>query len=110
MPDIVTTYADMLRPIASGRQALTVDSTAGGVSLTVPAKAVFAYCRLETAQIRFTIDTTAPTTAVGWLLEIGEPVELHGRYEMANFRAIRTGGSSGTLEVEYWRVDDGKSS
>ena len=46
MPDIVTTYADMLRPIASGRQALTVDSTAGGVSLTVPAKAVFAYCRL----------------------------------------------------------------
>lgn len=99
-----------LRPIAAGRQALTVDNTGGGVALTVPAKAVYAFCRLETAQIRYTLDTTAPTTAVGWLLEVGETLELHGRYELANFRAIRTGGTSGTLEVEYWRTDDGAAS
>ena len=110
MPDYVIQRDEPPRPIAAGRQALTVDTTVGGVALTVPAKAIFATCRLETAQIRFTIDTTAPTTSIGWLLEAGEILELHGRYELANFRAIRTGGTSGTLEVEYWRTDDGASS
>lgn len=91
-----------LTPIASGRQALTVDNTVGGVSLTIPTGATACWMRLETAQIRYTVDTTAPTTTVGWLLEIGEILELQTRVEMSNFRAIRTGGSSGTLEVEYW--------
>ncbi len=110
MADVVVVRDEHLRPIAEGRQALTVDNTSGGVSLTVPAKAVYAFCRLETAQIRYTLDTTAPTTSVGWLLEVGETLELHGRYELANFLAIRTGSTSGTLEVEYWRTDDGASS
>lgn len=110
MPDVVITRDEYPRPIASGRQALTVDNTGGGVVLTIPAKSTYAFCRLETAQIRFTLDTTAPTTTVGWLLEVGETLELHGRYELANFKAIRTGGTSGTLEVEYWRTDDGASS
>ena len=99
-----------LRPIASGRQALTVGATAGGVALTVPAKAVYAFLRLETAQIRYTLDTTPPTTTIGWLLEVGETLELHGQPELDNFRAIRTGAMNGTLEVEYWRTNDGKAS
>ena len=96
-------YQEALVPV-SPRQALTVDSTAGGVTLTIPSRAVGANCRLETAQIRFTLDGTAPTTTVGTLLEIGEILDLHGQDELNGFKAIRTGGTSGTLQVEYSRV------
>ena len=88
------------------RQALTVDATVGGVTLTVPATAVAAHARLETAQIRWTVDGTAPTTTVGTLLEIGETIEFETRAELTWFKAIRTGGSSGTLQVEYFEVDN----
>lgn len=83
----------------------TVDSTAGGVSLTAVtySDATHATLRLETAQIRFRVDGGAPTTAVGTLLEIGETLELSGAATIAAFRAIRTGGSSGSLSVTYGR-------
>ena len=85
----------------SGYQQLTVDNTSGGVALTVPATAMAASGRLETAQIRFTLDGTAPTTAVGTLLEVGETLALENRGELTGFRAIRTGATSGVLSVEY---------
>jgi hypothetical protein len=60
--------------------------------------------RLETAQIRYTVDgVTAPTTTVGTLLEIGESLLLWGTQDIQNFKAIRTGGSSGVLDVHYAR-------
>lgn len=105
MGGFVRITQNQVEPAPSGRQALTVDDTAGGVTLTVPSAAIAAYCRLETAQIRYTLDGTAPTTTVGWLLEIGETLELESRAELEGFKAIRTGGTSGTLEVEYWRMD-----
>lgn len=103
--------ASLVRPIynqmepLSGRQALTVDSTAGGVALTIPTGAISARARLETAQIRYTLDTTAPTTTVGTLMNPDEILELDSYTELSNFRAIRTGGASGTLQVEYFGVD-----
>lgn len=101
--EFVYGYQEALVPV-SARQALTVDNTVGGVSLTLPTSAVAAFCRLETAQIRFTIDGTAPTTTVGTLLEIGETLDLHGRNELTGFKAIRTGGTSGTLQAEFSKV------
>lgn len=101
---IVRPIHNQIEPVTS-RQALTVDSTAGGVSLTVPSTAIAARCRLETAQIRFTLDGTAPETTTGTLLEIGEMLELDSRAELTGFKAIRTGGTSGTLQVEYFGVD-----
>ena len=86
----------------SGRQALTVDSTAGGVTLTLPSTAVAASCRLETAQIRYTLDGTAPTTTVGTLMNADEVLVLESRSELSGLKAIRTGGTSGTLQVEYF--------
>lgn len=92
-----------LQPVPSGRQQLTVDNTAGGVTLTVPDAAVAAHARLETGQIRFTLDSTAPTTTVGQLLEVGETLLLESRDELTGFKAIRTGATSGVLDVEFFR-------
>lgn len=66
---------------------------------TVMAKAVF--CSLETAQIRFRIDGTSPTSSVGHLLEIGQTLTLNNPGDITNFRAIRTGDTSGVLRVTF---------
>lgn len=72
------------------------------MSLTKPAGAKYANLRLETAQIRFTLDgSTAPTTSVGRIMEVGEIVVLESKEEIANFAAIRTGATSGVLDIEY---------
>ena len=95
---------NQLAPVAT-RQALTVDSTVGGVTLTVPATAIAGQGRLETAEIRYTLDGTAPTTTVGTLMEPGEILEFESRAELTGFKAIRTGGTSGTLQTEFFEVD-----
>jgi hypothetical protein len=64
-------------------------------------KATTATCRLETAEIRYTIDGTTPTTTVGTPLEPLEGVTLNGHDVLLNFLAIRTGGTSGTLNCVY---------
>lgn len=66
------------------------------------AQAVTAICRLETAEIRYTNDgTTTPTSSVGTLLEIGDVLTVQGHDVLVNFKAIRTGGSSGQLDCTY---------
>lgn len=84
-------------------ESVTVDNTVGGVSLTAATygRARKAFVTLETAQIRFTIDGTAPTTSVGHLLESGQTLDLKNTDEIRNFRAIRTGSVSGGLKVTY---------
>lgn len=90
-------------------EAVTVDNTSGGVgftrSLIVAGSghkaAQQAWCRLETAEIRYTWDGTPPTTTVGTLLEIGDVLILQGTDVLLAFRAIRTGGSSGKLDCTY---------
>ena len=95
-------YGSANRPKPAGRQVLAVDATVGGVVLTKPAGAKYANMRLESAQVRFTLDgSTAPTTTVGRLLEVGEVLELESKEEIANFAAIRTGAVSGSLDIEY---------
>lgn len=64
-------------------------------------QAVMATCRLETAQIRYRIDGTAPTSTVGTNLEIGDTLVLQGADVLVRFSAIRTGGSSGQLNCTY---------
>lgn len=86
-------------------EQLTVDNTAGGKSLTATTiepdggvERIFGVCRLETAQIRYTLDGTAPTTTVGTLLNIGDVLEITGTDALRAFRAIRTGADSGVLD------------
>lgn len=93
-----------------GFEQLTIDNTSGGVAMTstkitpggLP-MATQAFCSSETADIRWTVDGTAPTTSVGTVLTSGSTLPtLNGHDLLVKFRAIRTGGSSATLNCTYF--------
>ena len=87
-------------------ESITVDNTVGGVGITatlIP-QTMKAVLTLETAQVRYTVDGTAPTTSVGHLLEVGDALELDEQREIVNFKAIRTGSTSGTLKATYYKA------
>lgn len=88
---------------ASSYEALTIDATAGGIACTALkyAGCTKAFMTLETAQIRYTVDGTAPTAAVGHLLEVGDVLKLDSAEDIAAFRGFRTGAVSGSLRVTY---------
>lgn len=102
---------DVLRP--TGYEAITVDDTEGGKSFTVAKyyntttrKIVsdYAIVVLETAQIRFTVDGTVPTTTVGTPMEISQVWAFESYDELKNFKAIRTSDTtSGSLKVIYYK-------
>ena len=60
-----------------------------------------AFITLETAQIRWRIDGINPTSSEGHLLEVGQNLTLQDSQAVKNFRAIRTGSSSGVMKVTY---------
>jgi len=86
--------------VTIGYESLTVGAASTPLA-SVPASADHAVCTNETGQIRFRIDGVAPTAAEGHLLEVGGTLNLEGKGELANFRGIRTGGTSGVLKVSY---------
>lgn len=63
-----------------------------------------AHLTLEAGQIRYRADGTDPTATVGHLMDPGDVLELSGADTLRRFRAIRTGGVSGTLSVSYGRA------
>ena len=88
---------------ASAFEQITIDSTVGGKALTSTTytTARKALITVETAQIRFTVNGTAPTTTVGHIGDIGDTIELESNADIVAFRAIRTGGTSGLISVTY---------
>lgn len=80
---------------AIGFTDATIVETAGHPAATL------AVCRLETAEIRVRYDGTAPTAAVGTLVEIGDTITVTGSDVLRAFRAIRTTGTSGVLDCHY---------
>lgn len=89
--------------VAASYEALTVADTAVGITasmLTVNGQQV-RVCRgrLETAQVRWRYDGTAPTAGEGILLEIGDWLVLDRYENITRFRAIRTGAVSGVLRM-----------
>ena len=80
---------------------LTIDATVGGVALTPSGSQEFATITVETALIRWTRDTTAPTTTVGHLAGPGDVIVLDSNEDIVAFRAIRVGSTSGTLQTSY---------
>lgn len=84
--------------------AASLGFTAANINNTTGAhpSATSAYCRLRTAQISYTVDGTTPTASVGSLWEIGEEKQFTGNDTLNNFRAIRTGASSGQLDCTYF--------
>jgi hypothetical protein len=90
-------------PILGSRQSgLTIDSTSGGIALTVPASGNVAEIYVETAPIRFTRDGTAPTTTLGFVANVGDIVVLNSRKECTGWLGIEDTATDASVEVEYF--------
>lgn len=88
-----------------GKQAaLTIDATAGGIGLTVPGtkpQPDWAVITVETAPIRYWVDGSAPTSSEGHLVGDGGTIVLQSNDEIRKFRAIRSTGVSGVLQITF---------
>lgn len=85
------------------QSALTIDATAGGISLTPTANESVAKAVVQvfTAPIRFWTDGTAPTATTGHRADVYDTIELDID-EVANFKAIRESGVSASLAITYY--------
>jgi hypothetical protein len=93
-----------------GYAQITVDDTSGGVPF--PASVLTdrghafptqAFCFVESQDIRWTVDGTAPTTSVGNVATAGSALPaINGSDLLSNFRAIRDGGSNGALSCSFF--------
>jgi len=85
-------------------QALTADATAGGVSFAAfPANTTHVLLTSETAECRYTIDGSAPTTTNGHILASGEERVWHVTMASAA-KFIRTGGTSAVISASPLRI------
>lgn len=82
-------------------EVITVADSAIGLTLGTYVDATKAEMTLETAQIRVRKDGSDPTASVGHLVEVGDQINLYSASDIANFKAIRTGSTSGALTVTY---------
>ena len=89
-----------LTPFA--HETLTVADTAVGLTSATYSDATRAEMTLETAQIRMWADGTDPTASAGILVNVGDTIVLNSAAQIANFKAIRTGSTSGTLSIQYF--------
>ena len=94
--------------VGIGSEKLTVDDTSGGVGFTAAELTINvkrAVCRVETAQIRIqTVDGIAVTAGGSEgspIKDVGDEFIVSGSDDMKNFRAIRTGGTSGVLQIIF---------
>lgn len=90
-------------------EQLTVAGTAGGFSattITPSGKPVSQYCvgYVETADIRYRTDGTAPTASVGMLVPYGSKIEIAGQDAIRLFSAIRTGSTSAVIAFSCYPV------
>ncbi|HYC00463.1 MAG TPA: hypothetical protein VEC57_15100 [Candidatus Limnocylindrales bacterium] len=64
--------------------------------------ATLGICKLVTAEIRYRLDGTAPTTTVGDVWSVNETKTIVGNDLLNNFRGIRTGATSGELNCHFF--------
>lgn len=82
-------------------EVITVADSAVGLTSGTYLTATKAEMTLETAQIRVRKDGSDPTASVGHLVEVGDLIVLSSASDIANFKAIRTGSTSGKLTITY---------
>ena len=94
----------------AARERITVTGTAVGFTAATykPTTgdrtgicARIARCRPESADIRYRVDGTDPTSAVGRRIYEDGEFNIIGSQNIKKFSAIRTGDTSATLDVEY---------
>jgi hypothetical protein len=88
-------------------ESITVSSAAIGLTagtitpIIAGVRNATALCVVETAQIRYRVDGTDPTSSEGIALNIGDTLVLEGSDDLLKFRAIRTGGTDAVLKCSY---------
>lgn len=95
----VTTYEQLT--VAGSSVGITVATTLRPNSAGQPQMAACSL-RLETAEIRYRMDGTAPTSSVGTPLEPGEIIPYIGYADALAIRFIRTTSTSGVLNINCW--------
>lgn len=102
---VIVLAAMLILPVslwAASYESITVADTAIGITsaLLTPTLSIHpntGICTLETAQVRFRLDGTDPTSSTGHLLNIGYILYITSKEDLMRFRAIRTGSTSGVL-------------
>lgn len=82
------------------RQSLVVSNAA--VRLTPPADARAAMVTVDTNPVRFTVDGTTPTAAIGTPVAAGGALEITGDISLRGIQFIRSAAADATLQVEYF--------
>ena len=91
---------------ATGYESITVADTAVSLSAGTYTQsdgsiAKKATITVETGQIRWRYDGTAPTSSEGHLSNPTNVIVIKGSINIQNFRAIRATSTSGTIRVTY---------
>ena len=94
------TLAEFETEARAYESVIVADSAVGFTAATL-ARATAAFVTLETAQVRFRYDGTNPTSSEGHLMDIGDSIRIKGPNNIKNFKAIRTGSTSGVLKVTF---------
>ena len=87
-------------------ETITVTDTAVGLTaakVNSNPKPKKIFITSETAQIRYRTDGTDPSSTVGHVMVPTQSLVLEGYSQINNFKAIRTGATSGVLQVTYLR-------
>lgn len=86
---------------ASAYESVTVADSAIGLTSGTYGDATKAEMTLESGQIRVRFDGTNPASDEGHIVEIGDVIVLNSAADLATFKAIRTGSTSGVLKITY---------
>lgn len=96
----------MLSHIANSTVGQTIANTAAVLTASAnKTAATVAVITVHDQPIRFVADGSTPTTAVGDYATAGDKIVLFSQSEIAGFKAIREGGTSATVTVQYYSGD-----
>lgn len=96
----VVSKPNALAPL--GYQQITAGTLASATSLTVPSGATIAIAQVETANVRWRDDGTAPTATVGMILTPSTQIVFSGAVELAAAQFILQAGSP-ILDISYYK-------
>lgn len=85
-------------------EAITVSTTAIGLTTAKLQSAVAAEVTVENGPIRFRTDGTDPTASVGHLLSDGDALYLDNPSELVGLKMIRDAAVDGDISVSYFNL------
>lgn len=86
---------------ASIYESVTITDSAISLTSATYLTSTKAEMTLETAQIRVRKDGSDPTSSEGHIVDIGDVIVINSAADLATFKAIRTGSTSGVLKITY---------